>query len=140
MFPHYSPSSLSSEREGRRDFHTGDFHHEPHEIGLRIVPTMARTLIPALMPCHCHHPLSCTLAKQKDRGKGKFFSELVTLGWLQMGAGTPATNFLFLDNMVRAAELLDDAERADIAEDVKVRDPTSFVHWVIYGQSGCVCV
>ena len=40
-----------------------------------------------------------------------------------MGAGTPATTFLFLDNMVKAAELLDDTERADIAEDVKVRHP-----------------
>jgi hypothetical protein len=39
-----------------------------------------------------------------------------------MGAGTPASTFLFLDNMVRAAELLDDAERGDIAEDVKVRE------------------
>lgn len=71
---------------------------------------------------------------------GSVFYELVMWGWLQMGAGTPATSFLFLDNMVKAAELLDDAERADIAEDVKVRDPTSVVRWVICWQGGCVCV
>jgi len=39
----------------------------------------------------------------------------------QMGGAAPSTNCLYLENMATANELLDEGERKDIAEDVKVR-------------------